>query len=129
MDITMQPAEVWQVEDRSWLGSRDGTEVTQTITLKVSTFTANTHYPNGFIPSGTPLGKITATGLYGPYDNAAGDGREVCAGFLFNSTKVRSGGPDVGAPLHWRGVIREARLPIAIDSAGKADLAAKFRFQ
>lgn len=131
MDITMQPAEVWTAEDRSWLASRDGTEVTQTITLKTSLFTANTHYPNGYIKSGTVLGKVTATGLYGPYDNAASDGREVAAGFLFNSTKMRSGGPDLGAPLHWRGAIRESRLPTnhGLDSAAKTDLAAKFLFR
>lgn len=131
MDISVQPTEVWTAEDRSWLGSRDGTEVTQTITLKVSAFTANTHYPNGYIPSGTVLGKITATGLYGPYNNAASDGTEVAAGFLFNSTKVRTGGANVGAPLHWRGVIRESRLPTnhGLDSAAKTDLAAKFMFK
>jgi hypothetical protein len=64
----------YNVEDRSWLASRDGTEYTQTITLDVSAFTANTHYPNGYIPSGIVLGQITASGLYGPY---AGQTAEV----------------------------------------------------
>ncbi len=128
MDITLQPTESYQAEDRSWLGSRDGTDVTQTVTLNTSTFVANTHYPNGYIPSGTVLGRITATGLFGPYDNAASDGREVAVGFLYSNTKVRSGGPNVGAPIHWRGVIRSSRLPAnsGLDSAGRADLAAKF---
>lgn len=57
----------YQVEDHSWLGSAHGTDSTETITLDVSAFTANTHYPNGYILSGTPLAKITASGLYGPY--------------------------------------------------------------
>jgi hypothetical protein len=59
----------FQVEKRSWLLSPHGTEpgATPSITLDVSAFTANVHYPNGYIPSGTNLAKITATGLYGPY--------------------------------------------------------------
>lgn len=238
MDISLR-TEAWTVEDRSWLGSQDGTQYTESITLDTSAFTANTHYPNGYVPSGTVLAKLDS-GLYGPYSpstneiqqiaitgaptggtftltwdgqttaaiayNAtaadvqtalealsnidAGDvvaaggalpatpvtvtfqgqyagsnvaamtaddagltggstpevaittstaggtdtgsgGTEVAAGFLFNSTEMRQGGPDVGAPLLWRGVIRESRLPAnsGLDVAAKADLAAKFRFK
>lgn len=59
----------YQVDDRSWLLSQHGTDpgTTPSITLDVSAFTAGTHYPNGYIPSGTNLAKITASGLYGPY--------------------------------------------------------------
>lgn len=59
----------FQVEKRSWLLSQHGTDpgTTPSITLDVSAFTAATHYPNGYIPSGTNLAKITANGLYGPY--------------------------------------------------------------
>lgn len=59
----------YQVDKRAWLLSPHGTDpgTTPSITLDVSAFTPSVHYPNGFIPSGTPLAKITATGLYGPY--------------------------------------------------------------
>jgi hypothetical protein len=59
----------YQVEKRDWLLSQHGTDpgATPSITLDVSAFTANVHYPNGHIPSGTNLAKITANGLYGPY--------------------------------------------------------------
>jgi hypothetical protein len=59
----------YQVEKRSWLLSQHGTDpgTTPSITLDVSAFTAGVHYPNGYIPSGTALAKITASGLYGPY--------------------------------------------------------------
>ncbi|CRK59068.1 Phage minor tail protein [Alloactinosynnema sp. L-07] len=59
----------YQVEDRSWLLSPHGTDpgTTPSIVLDVSAFTANVHYPNGYIPSGTNLAKFTASGLYGPY--------------------------------------------------------------
>lgn len=59
-----------QVEDRSWLLGTHGTDPgsNPSITLDISTFTEATHYPNGYIPSGMPLGEITATpGVYGPY--------------------------------------------------------------
>ena len=132
MDITLQPTETYVAEDRSWLGSRDGTDVTQTVTLDTSTFTEATHFPDGYIPSGTVLGRITATDLWGPYDDDATDGREVGVGFLYSNTKVRTGGPTVGAPIHWRGVIRADRLPRlttetgGLDAAARVDLAAKF---
>jgi hypothetical protein len=66
MDLTLR-TESFQTENHSWLGSAHGTDATQSITLDTSAFTANTHYPNGYFPSGLPLGKITATGRYGPY--------------------------------------------------------------
>lgn len=57
------------VERRSWLLGPHGTEpgANRSITLDVSAFTAGIHYPSGYIPSGTPLAKITASDLYGPY--------------------------------------------------------------
>lgn len=238
MDISLRPVGEWTVEDRSWLGSRDGTEVTESITLDTSTFTEGTHYPNGFVPSGTVLAKLS-NGLYGPYAAASNElqtvtitgtptggtftlswdgattaaiaynaaaaavqaalealpnilpgdvtvgggpgpdtaftvtfggryagtnvaamtasgasltggtspdvgvatttaggtesptGEGTAVGFLFNSTVMRASGPDVGAPLLWRGVIDESELPAAsgLDATAKAQLAAKFRFK
>jgi hypothetical protein len=133
VDISLQPVETYTPEDRSWLASRDGTDVTQTITLSTAAFTQSVHYPNGYIPSGVVLGRINgSTELYGPYDNTASDGRQLAVGFLYSNAKVRAGGPNVGAPIHWRGVIRASRLPLAstvvggLDSAGIVDLAVKF---
>jgi hypothetical protein len=59
----------YQVEKRDWLLSQHGTDpgTTPPITLDVSMFTPSVHYPNGYIPSGTNLAKITVSGLYGPY--------------------------------------------------------------
>lgn len=238
MDISLY-TETFQVEDRSWLASRDGTAFTQTITLDVTKFTAATHYPNGYIPSGIVLARLTASGLYAPYggntaevqtvtitggptggtftltfkgDTTAGiasnataaqvqaalealpsidvgdvtvtggpgpaaaftvtfggkllgdqpqmtasgtgltggttpavavattvaggsavtDGSQTAAGFLFNSTKVRTGGAvRLGAPLHWRGAVRVSRLPAnnGLDATAQSQLAAKFLFR
>ena len=84
MDISVRTVD-YGVEDRSWLGSAHGTEATRTITLDMSTFTAGTHYPDGFIPSGTVVARNDTSGMYEPYD-----GDNTAAGFLFNSITVAS---------------------------------------
>ncbi|WP_032368584.1 head decoration protein [Rhodococcoides fascians] len=114
----------YQVENRSWLISAHGTDpgTNPSVVLDLSKFTAGTHFPNGFIPSGIALGKVTATGLYGPYDNTATDGRETAAGHLFSTLGVRTGQTKVGGALVVHGFIRESKLPFTIDTAGKTDL-------
>lgn len=76
MDLSIR-TETFGQEDQSWLGSQHGTDMARSITLDASTFTANTHYPQGFLLSGLPLGKITATGKYGPYAGSAAEGQTV----------------------------------------------------
>jgi hypothetical protein len=132
MDIGVQSTQ-YQVEDRSWLLSELGTTPGEnpTVVLDVSKFTENTHYPNGFIPSGTVLGKITASGLYGPYSDAASDGTQTAAEILYASVRVvRQDGSTAakvgGAGVH-RGEVDSAKLPFqsgsgSIDANGKADL-------
>jgi hypothetical protein len=131
MDLAVKTTS-YALDDNSWLGSADGTSATETITINPGVgFVGATHWPNGFIPSGTPLGKITASGLYALYDNAASDGRQTCVGFLYGGVTVNSSAPTttkLGAARLTRGKVREARLPFAIDSAGKADLASRFDF-
>lgn len=53
--------------DYRWLLSARGTEHPKSATLDYSAFTAGTHFPNGYIPSGLAVAKITATGLYAPW--------------------------------------------------------------
>lgn len=76
MDISVRTT-AYGVEDRSWLGSAHGTTATRTITLDTSAFTEATHFPDGYIPSGMLLGRITATGLYGPYAGASSEVQSV----------------------------------------------------
>jgi hypothetical protein len=76
MDITVRSEGPWLPEDRSWLASAHGTTATRTITLDVSSFTANVHYPNGFIPSGTILSELTS-GLFGPYAGRTAEAQTV----------------------------------------------------
>lgn len=119
----------FQAEKRSWLIIQPGgieAGYTPSGVLDVSAFTAGTHYPNGFFPSGLALGRITATGLLGPYSNAASDGRETCVGLLFSSVKVPNPADttkDVGcAFVAAFAVVNLSKLPIALDAAGQADL-------
>ncbi|MCZ9884144.1 head decoration protein [Arthrobacter sp. B2a2-09] len=128
-DISVSKS-TYAVENLSWLLDEGGYEA-ESITLDISTFTPGTHYPNGFIPSGTVVGKITATNLYGPYDDAAVDGRAVARGFTARYTKVpnpANTAVDAGSALRFAGVVKESKLPITIDAAGKVDLASWIRF-
>lgn len=63
----------FQAPKRDWLLGLHGTEggMNPTATLDVSAFTAGTHYPNGYIPSGTVVSRV-ASGLWGPFDSTNG---------------------------------------------------------
>ncbi|MFJ7963137.1 head decoration protein [Streptomyces sp. NPDC096324] len=116
-------------DDQSWLASAQGTDTARSITLDTSAFTSGTHYPNGYFPSGLPLGVITATGKYGPYNNSASDGTEVLAGLLFTAIDAPSVNTiDPQGALFWNGAVLAAKLPIAVDSAGKTDVAGYIKF-
>lgn len=128
MDLSLK-TQMFGVDDQSWLGSQHGTDATEPVTLDTSTFTPATHYPDGYFKSGIPLGQITASGKYGPYDAEADDGRETLVGFLFAAVKAPSVDTvDVAAAMLTHGKVRESRLPVSVDSDGKADVAGSIRF-
>lgn len=125
----------FQVENRSWLLSPHGAETAISGTLDVSALTAATHYPNGFVPSGLVLGLITATNLYGPYDDTAVDGRQTAAGFLFSAVKIPNLADltkDVGIAVLAHCFVKISKLPVQsagtpagrgyIDAAAQTDL-------
>lgn len=128
MDLSLT-TQTFGVDDQSWLGSEHGTQATEPVTLDTSTFTAGTHYPDGYFKSGLPLGKITATGKYGLYNGAATDGTETLVGFLFAAVKApASNTVDVAGAMLVHGKVRTSRLPVAVDAAGQADVAGSIRF-
>lgn len=137
MDIAPKRSTDFVVEDRSWLASADGTANLKSIVLALPLFTANTHYPNGSIKSGIHLGRCTSgthSGKYGPYSDAATDGRQVATGVLFNTTPVRTDSLTptyVGAPMQRWGVIDESALPAnhGVDAAAKVDLKGQFTYE
>lgn len=143
LDIKVSTEDYLGNEDRRWLGARLGADVCRSITLDASAFASYHVSERGFVPSGTVLGRITATGLYAPYDPAAANGLEVAAGLLFNSTKIGAGtgtdlatAGDVGAPLFWMGIVKKSFLPTftggnlgELDAAAEVDLGGFIRFE
>lgn len=127
MDLSIR-TETYYEDDHSWLASAHGTDATRTITLDVSAFTSGAHYPRGYLPSGLPLGRIAATGLYGPYDPNAGDGRQVLAGFLFASIKApASSSIDVAGALLEHGKVIASKLPVTLADPDEAQASAAGR--
>ncbi|MFF7586732.1 head decoration protein [Kitasatospora purpeofusca] len=123
--MTIQPitSSTTLTADKPWLVGLHGTDSTETVTLDITKLTPNIHYqastnsqqPYSRVLSGVPVGRITASGLYGAFDPTAADGRQVLAGVvnaeaLFAPTATR-----VPASLLWHGVVRAARVPGGID--------------
>ena len=128
MDLSIK-TETFGQDDQSWLGSAHGTDNARSITLDTSAFTPGTHFPGGYFLSGLPLGRITATRLFGPYDDAATDGRNTLVGFLLTAVRAPTvSATDVQGALLDHGRVIEARLPVAVDAAGKADVAGRIQF-
>jgi hypothetical protein len=130
VDIGLQTT-TYQVGDLTWKLSRTGDEYHQNVTLDPAKFVAGTHYPNGYIPSGTVLGKVTASGLYGPYTTGGADGTETATGILIADCRViRQNGTTatrVGSGQMVRGDVKQTKLPFqagagSIDAPGKVDL-------
>lgn len=131
MDLSLK-VESFTQDRRDWLGSAHGTDAPVSVTLDVSKFTpTSTYHPDGYLKSGIPLGKITSSGHYGPYDDTATDGRETLVGFLFTAQDVNARGRTsthvVGSML-LHCFIREAKLPVPVDANGKADVAGRIIF-
>ncbi|HMH58556.1 MAG TPA: head decoration protein [Galbitalea sp.] len=92
----------------------------------------NAHYPDGFIPSGTVLGKVTSSGLFGPYDPSANDGRETAYGFSYGDARAVRWDGSVASLVGTGAVVNQAAVSLAhlpfqsgtgsIDTDGKADL-------
>jgi hypothetical protein len=116
MDLTVQ-TQTFGGGDYTWLGSAHGTQAGRSVTLHTAAFTAGTHAPNGFYPSGLPLGKITASGFYGPYTPGAVDGTAVLAGFLLGDVRVSATSSDVQGALLEHGTVIAAKVPIIVIDA------------
>jgi len=81
---------------------------------------------NKILKKGTCLGRITATGKYGPYSNAAGDGRQDAKGFLLEAVNLRFGDAVTGMAIMGSVIADRAS---GLDAAGKVDLKGAFTFQ
>lgn len=107
-----------------WAASAHGFDATRSGTIDISTLDEETHYPDGHIESGFAVGKITASGLYGPYDDDASDGRQTCVGFVVDAHTI--GEADISVSILNHGQINNDELPFPLDAAGVADLEGAF---
>lgn len=95
------------LEEAEGQRSRDNVTVTQTGTA---------------IVSGTVLGKITASGKYAPYSNAASDGTQTAVGILYEHLPAKTG-DSKAVIFNLDCEVNRAELT-GLDTAGEADLLA-----
>lgn len=111
--------------DQSWLGGTHSIYNCRTETLDISAFVAGTHYPNGYIPSGTPVAKVG--GLLVPYTSAEGTttGAGVLAGFLYTDQPIvgNAATNDFAVPLLDHGRVKTAKVKVGSDGAFTAPVA------
>jgi hypothetical protein len=133
-------SEAWGVDDKSWLKHQLGFDTARPCTLDLSLFTTDEQI-DGAIPSGIAVAKITASGLYGPYDPDGADGRQTASGLLLNGVRMTRSADEEGtltvaaAQFVWQGIVKTAKLPDlpggdegVLDANGQADLA-QIRFE
>jgi hypothetical protein len=92
--------------------------------LNVSAFTAGTHYPNGYIPSGTPVAIVS--NLVVPYTSAEATttGAGVLAGHILTDQRVVGTG-NFSVPVLDHGRVKTAKVPQGTDAFTAPVAAAK----
>lgn len=113
--------------DQTWLASDHGLSSGQTRTLDITKFVSGTHYDATLkvIYSGIALAKITASGLYGPYDTTQTDGRQLVLDsfLLFEEPLILPNGATsakAAVAVIQHALINTPNLPIAAQRAGGA---------
>ena len=116
--------ETFGAGDQSWLRSSHGLRNAKTEMVNVSAFTAGTHYPNGYIPSGTPVAKVG--GLMVPYTSAEATttGAGVLWGHILTDQRV-VGTSNFPAPVFRHGEVVAAKVPTGTDAFTAPVAAAK----
>ncbi|MGW5387198.1 potassium transporter [Nocardia sp. NPDC003963] len=117
MDISLT-TETFGVDNQDWLASGEGTDRCRSITIDLTTFTANTHYPDGYLKSGYALKKL-GSGRYGLF-SVGDDETAVIAGHSFTALKIKPGATKVAGALYWHGAVKVAKLPHTVDADGQA---------
>ena len=120
MDLTVR-TKSWQADDQTWKAAAHGTDLARSISVDAALFTPATHAPNGFLPSGLPVAKVTATGLYGPYTAGGAGGLQTFAGLLEVNTPLPTPNTGaVGTALFEHGRAVKVNVPIIpIDTAAE----------
>lgn len=108
--------ETFGQDDQSWLGSAHGTSSADSVTLDLSTFSAAAHYPNGYLRSGTPIAKITASTKYGPYSGNASVTVTTNSTTALVATTGTFSVADVGDPISGAGIPVGATIASVTDA-------------
>lgn len=118
----LQPQSFGWGSEVNILDSQDVRYIRGAVTIDASTVTAVTidNVSRKILSAGQPLGKITATGKYGPYDAAATDGRQVAKYILPNVIDCTDG--DMVTTAYDRARLIEARLPVTFTDTMKTQL-------
>lgn len=98
--------------DQSWLGSAHAIWNGRTEILDISAFTAGTHYPNGYIPSGSPVALVA--GVLVPYDKTEGvtTAAGVLAGHILTDQPIPAGSTaDFSVPVLDHGRVNVSKVP------------------
>lgn len=112
MDLGLTTETFNPAEDHRWLGSKHAANTAKTITLDASAFDGIDYGVDaGIIPSGVVLAKITASGLYGPYEKDGAGGLGTAVGHLFTTINTHELTVDSPAALLWHGSVIVANLP------------------
>ena len=112
--------------DFRWLRSDHAIWNGRSESLDIGAFTAGTHYPNGYIPSGTPVALVS--GQLVPYTSAEATttGAGVLAGHILTDIPVVSGSTeDLNVPVLDHGRVNPARVPVGTDAFTAPVAAAK----
>lgn len=96
--------------DMSWMASAHALRNARTAILDISAFTRATHYPEGYIRSGTPVALVA--GLLVPYDVTVGTttGAGVLEGHILTDQPVVNDTQDFGVPLYDHGRVNTAKI-------------------
>lgn len=101
--------------DVSWLASAHNIRNCKTVTLDISAFTAGTHYPNGYIKSGTPVALVG--GMLVPYDSteATTTGAGILEGHVLTDQAV-VGTADFAVPVLDHGRVKTSKVPQGVQA-------------
>lgn len=100
------------VGNQRWLGSTHGLYNAQSGNLDISAFTEADHYPDGYLVSGIPLAKASATDKFVPYAAGGTGGAGTLVGFLVTDQPVHNADEDINAPVLMHGFVNVDHLPV-----------------
>lgn len=100
--------------DYGWLLNTDGLDEAITGVLDISTFTEATDFPDGYIPSGTPVNVADVAAIV-PWDDAAG----AKLGFVKGDFKT-NGDENVNVAFIARGNIVVSKVPVTFTEPSTA---------